>query len=190
MSSCDRDGWPGVARQRVEVLPDGHDLGAVPDLVAHAEEDVLDLAPDLRQQVQPPARDRRAGDRHVDPAVGCGLVGDPQQLVLARERRLPRAGRGSPFRSIPLSRSRTPRSACASSDFRPRYGRARRRARSGGGRSRSALPVRTRSRLGHRGETIQVPPSFRREVDQAPVRRRNALRRVPGCAPGPAKERQ
>ena len=34
----------GVARERVEVLPDGRDLVAVPDLVAHAEEDVLDLA--------------------------------------------------------------------------------------------------------------------------------------------------
>ena len=41
----------GVTRQRVEVLPHGRDLGTVPDLVPHAEEDVLDLAPDLRQQV-------------------------------------------------------------------------------------------------------------------------------------------
>ena len=58
----------GVARQRVEVLPDGRDLGAVPDLVAHAEEDVLDLAADLRQQVQAAALDRMAGDRDVDAA--------------------------------------------------------------------------------------------------------------------------
>ena len=73
----------GVARQRVEVLPDGRDLGAVPDLVAHAEEDVLDLAPDLRQQVQPAAADRVARDRHVDAGVGGGLVREPQQILLA-----------------------------------------------------------------------------------------------------------
>jgi len=47
----------GVARQRVEVLPYGRDLVPVPHLVAHAEEDVLDLAADLREQVQAPARD-------------------------------------------------------------------------------------------------------------------------------------
>ena len=73
----------GVARQRVEVLPDGRNLGAVPDLVAHAEEDVLDLAPDLRQQVQPPAPNRVAGNRHVDAGVGRRLVRHPQQLLVA-----------------------------------------------------------------------------------------------------------
>ena len=110
-----------VGVERVEVLPDGDDLGAVPDLVAHAEEDVLDLAADLRQQVEPAARDRRAGDRHVDAAVGGRLVGRrAASSLLARGDRRPRAARGSPFRSMPLSRSRTPRSACASSDLRPR----------------------------------------------------------------------
>ena len=68
MSLTDRDGWPGSAGQGVEVLPDSRDLVAVPDLVAHAEEDVLDLAADLGQQVQPPAVDPDARDGHVDAA--------------------------------------------------------------------------------------------------------------------------
>ena len=60
----------GVARERVEVLPDGRHLVAVPDLVAQAEEDVLDLAARLGQQVQPAADDRRAGDRDVEGVAG------------------------------------------------------------------------------------------------------------------------
>ena len=53
--------------ERVEVVVDGLDLGALGDAEAEAEEDVLDLAPHRGDQVQPPDRDgRRAGQRDVD----------------------------------------------------------------------------------------------------------------------------
>ena len=42
--------------ERVEVVARRLDLAAVDDAVAEAEEDVLDLAADLRDQVQPAAR--------------------------------------------------------------------------------------------------------------------------------------
>src|SRR5581483_11366635 len=47
---------------------------ALVDLVAHPEEDVLDLALDLRQQVEPPARERLAGQRHVHRALRVDAV--------------------------------------------------------------------------------------------------------------------
>jgi hypothetical protein len=63
----------GVRRrvvERVEVVEDVVDLGALLDVEAQAEEDVLDLAPHGREQVQPAdGLGRRAGQRDVD-AVG------------------------------------------------------------------------------------------------------------------------
>ena len=56
----------GIGRERVEVVPGVRHLGALVDLEAHAEEDVLDLALDLRQEVQPPAPEPLARQRHVD----------------------------------------------------------------------------------------------------------------------------
>ena len=57
-----------IGRERVEVVPDVGHLVALVDLVAHAEEDVLDLAPDLRQEVQPAALrpSRRAASRRSE----------------------------------------------------------------------------------------------------------------------------
>ncbi len=59
----------GIGRERVEVVPGVRHFGALVDLEAHAEEDVLDLALDLRQEVQPPAPERLAGQRHVERAL-------------------------------------------------------------------------------------------------------------------------
>src|SRR3990170_7711461 len=49
-----------------EVVPDGVDLTAVVDLVAEAQEDVLDLPPDLRDEVQVAAAAASGPKRHVD----------------------------------------------------------------------------------------------------------------------------
>src|SRR6476646_872932 len=78
----------GVTRERVEVLPDGGDLVAVPDLVAHPQEDVLDLAADLRQQMQATAFDGRARNRDVETRLRSALVRQARQLGLARGHRL------------------------------------------------------------------------------------------------------
>ena len=50
------------------------DLAAVDDLVAEPEEDVLDLAADLRDQVQVAARARLARQRDVDDLLGQPAV--------------------------------------------------------------------------------------------------------------------
>ncbi len=52
--------------QRVEQVVRRLDLAALDDLVAHAEEDVLDLAPHLRDQVQAAAPLRLARQRDVE----------------------------------------------------------------------------------------------------------------------------
>ena len=59
----------GIGRERVEVVPGVGHLGAFVDLEAHAEEDVLDLALHLRQEVQPPAPERLARQCHVERAL-------------------------------------------------------------------------------------------------------------------------
>ena len=70
--------------ERVEVVARRLDLAAVDDLVAEPEEDVLHLAPDLRDQVQPAARVPARGQRHVDPLGGQPLVQlGPGELGLA-----------------------------------------------------------------------------------------------------------
>ena len=103
--------------ERVEVVPDGLDLTAVVDLVAHAEEDVLDPAAQLRDQVQAARAERLAGQRRVERLPSS--VADGCELGLAAgERRLDR--RATAFSAIPVSRSRTSRSASFSSLLRPR----------------------------------------------------------------------
>ena len=70
--------------ERVEVVVRRLDLATVDDAVAQAEEDVLHLAPDLRDQVQLAAAVPTDGQRHVDalrgqPGVELGAL----QLGLA-----------------------------------------------------------------------------------------------------------
>ena len=50
-------------------MPRVLDLVAVDDLVAEAEEDVLELAPDLRDQVEVSARNLVAGEGDVEPLL-------------------------------------------------------------------------------------------------------------------------
>ena len=76
MSLGERDGCSAVGRERVEVVPGVGDLGAFVDLEAHAEEDVLDLALHLGQQVQASAREGVAGQRDVE----RGCRGQPLEL--------------------------------------------------------------------------------------------------------------
>src|SRR5688500_9375770 len=52
--------------QRGEVVEDSVDLRPVEDAVAETEEDVLDLAPDLRDQMEAAARDAFAGEGDVE----------------------------------------------------------------------------------------------------------------------------
>ena len=52
--------------ERVEVVPDRLDLATVDDLVAEPEEDVLDLAGDLRQRMQVAAPHGRSGESDVE----------------------------------------------------------------------------------------------------------------------------
>ena len=76
--------------ERVEVVEDGLDLGALEDVEAEADEDVLDLAPGRVSRCRRPDRLRRvAGQRDVD------AVGDEPRVELggarARPARLDRA---------------------------------------------------------------------------------------------------
>src|SRR5688500_16658795 len=60
--------------EAVEVVPRGLHLPAVDDRVSEPEEDVLELATDLRDQVEMPARERRPGHRDVDPLLRQAAV--------------------------------------------------------------------------------------------------------------------
>src|SRR6266508_837101 len=62
--------------ERVEVVPDRLDLAGVDDLVPEPQEDVLDLAPDLRERMEMPAPQLRAGKRDVQGLVepSCPIV--------------------------------------------------------------------------------------------------------------------
>ena len=73
--------------EAVEVVMGRLDLAAVDDLVTEAEEDVLHLAPDLRDQVQVPAPRRLAGQRDVDPLLAQPPVelGALERLAAALE---------------------------------------------------------------------------------------------------------
>ena len=76
--------------EAVEVVVRRLDLAAVHDLVAEAEEDVLHLAADLRDQVQVPAPRRLAGQSDVDPLLAQPSVelGALERVAPSVERRL------------------------------------------------------------------------------------------------------
>ena len=61
---------PRVEGELVEVVLGRLDLAVVADLVAEAEEGVLDLPPRLRDRVQVAERERVAGERDVDDVLG------------------------------------------------------------------------------------------------------------------------
>ena len=78
----------------VEVVVRRLDLAAVDDRVAEAEEDVLELAPDLRNEVEVAPADRRAGDRDVhallrQPSVELGALELPLSRIDSRLEPLP-----------------------------------------------------------------------------------------------------
>ena len=143
---------------------------------------------DLRQQVQPAARDRRAWDRDVDAAVGGGLVARRCRPVSRSSTAASSAAR-MPFRSMPLSRSRTPRSACATRTCARGSARVPRRARlaeSGGDRGECFLSYASQFTA---ATLFKVPPSTRGvRVEDAPVGPKGA-RHAPAGAPGPRKRR-
>ena len=72
--------------ERVEVVPDGLDLTAVVDRVAHAEEHVLDLAPELGDQVDAAAEDRLSGQGRVERLEV--VLGRARELAFALLQRL------------------------------------------------------------------------------------------------------
>ncbi len=141
--------------ERVEVVARRLDLAAVDDRVAESEEDVLDLAPDLGDQVEVAAPHRRAG------IVTSMRSSVRRRSSSARSSSASRASIAdssrsrSAFSAIPVSRSRTSRSASFSSLFRPRnstrtcsissttWPPRRRRGR------RSRVPGRPRERRGY-----------------------------------------
>ena len=61
---------PRGERELVEVVLGGLDLAVVTDLVAEAEEGVLDLAPRVGERVQVAEREPFAGERDVDDVLG------------------------------------------------------------------------------------------------------------------------
>src|SRR6266542_2860023 len=65
---------PEGKRKPVEVVVRGLDLGTFDDLVAESQEDVFDLAPDLRDQMQVATRRPLAGQRDVDDLLGDATV--------------------------------------------------------------------------------------------------------------------
>ena len=81
---------PRVERELVEVVLDRLDLAVVADLVAEAEEGVLDLPPRLRDRVQVPERKLVAGQRDVDDLLGQRAVelGALELLAPRRQRGL------------------------------------------------------------------------------------------------------
>ncbi len=88
--------------ERREVVVGGLDLAAVDDLVAEPEEDVLDLAPDLRDQVEVAAPRSVARKGDVDDVLGEAPVELAALERGASLRRLPRpAARRSAFRAMP-----------------------------------------------------------------------------------------
>ena len=153
----DVEGVGAVARgvrdrvvERVEVVVDEVDLGALGDREAEAEEDVLDLAAGRGEEVV--AADglgRRAGQRDVD-AVGdelrVELAGLERGRPLVDERlerlaRLVGAAAHRP-RAAPAAGSATPRRRFGSSALRPRHLHPHlleRRGRVGGGDRRLGL---------------------------------------------------
>ena len=69
MSLGEREGWPRSVVSASKLCQASVDLGSFVDLEAHAEEDVLDLALHLSQEMQPAAPERLARQRHVEGAL-------------------------------------------------------------------------------------------------------------------------
>ena len=88
------------------------------DLVPEPEEDVLDLAADLGDQVQAAAPEGLAGERGRSSRPRCSRGGRARALTLALSASSIAAR--AAFSAIPVSRSRTSRSASFSSLLRPR----------------------------------------------------------------------
>ena len=122
VASGERAGCPAGKLSAVEVVPRRLDLAAVDDAVAEPEEDVLDLTADLRDQVEPPASSTRppAASRRRAPRRAGGRARRARARRPARRPR-PRSARGPRSGVMPVSRSRTSRSASLSALFRPRY---------------------------------------------------------------------
>ena len=115
--------------QRGEVVPAVVDLGPVEDLVAEAEEDVLDLAADLGDQVEVPARDRRAGKVTSTLSVVSAWSRSARSRLAWRSATASSSCSRTPFRAA-RSRGRAPRAARASARSSARgSGRGPRRAR-------------------------------------------------------------
>ena len=104
--------------QRREVVVRVLDLGPVEDLVAEPDEDVLDLAADLGDQVEVAARDGVTGEGDVDLLLGERAVELAGAQLLARpggrllERRLRPVQLGALLDRERPSRSAARRSAC------------------------------------------------------------------------------
>ena len=96
--------------ERREVVVVELDLGALDDVEAHAQEDVLDLAPGLGDQVQVAGRQRRvAGQRDVDAVLGqaaleLGVLERGRALAEHRLERLAHLVRGLADRAALLRR--------------------------------------------------------------------------------------
>ena len=74
--------------ERIEVVPDRLDFAAVDDLVAEPEEDILHLAPDLRERMKPPAAESRSRQRDVERLVERGQLFALKRGLALVERRL------------------------------------------------------------------------------------------------------
>ena len=153
---------PGREVERVEVVPRRLDLAAVDDRVAEPEEDVLDLAPDLGDEVELTAPDRRsrACVTSTRSSVRRAVELRRARAPPAARRSRPRAARGA--RSAPSrSRGRAPRAARASARSCVR-GTRRARARSRRPKRPRPLPRGRRSRVPRRPRErrgYQRPPS-------------------------------
>ncbi len=108
--------------ERVEVVARRLDLPAVDDRVAEPEEDVLDLAPDLRDEVEVPAPDRARRACVTSTRSSVSRRSSSARSSSASRASIAASSRSrSAFSAMPVSRSRTSRSASFSSLFRPRY---------------------------------------------------------------------
>ena len=182
----------------VEVVLGRLDLAVVADLVAEAEERVLDRAPDLGDRVQVPAGDGLARERDVDP-----LLREPPLELGALELRLaPVERRLEPLarrRSAPCrSRGRAPRAARASGRSCGRgSGRARPRARQASTRPRSRQRLAFERLDVHAGDCrrlfgahgVLLSVGCRRTVSpRARSEEGGATRPRPRTEPGPQKQ--
>ena len=170
----------GMARrevQRLEVVPVELDLGTFGDLVAHADEHVLELAPDPRDRMQVPAPVLVAAEREVEAvALGRdrGRLGEPELgeplRVRVLERRLappttalPTAARSGPVDALDRLADLVERRRLAEV-----VGARPRRARRAIARGLRSRPRRSRAR---RSRPRGRPSSVRRSLTRARVRR-------------------